>query len=560
MESKFNNVGRAVFSHGIFLFLFMIFNACEKEKENPALEATSIVAESSTSYHVEARISQKGDYKILDHGFVFGVGYTPEIDHVTEANKISLGSTIEQETFSATINLENYNYYSLSNMVNARAYITNERGTVYSKVISTALLRLELKEVSPQLAKVGDTITLSGENFGTPANINIVRFNSKNATVVSGTSTFLRVIVPSGITDYFSNSVVISVSLGQQVVQLENVFSLAASTTHFTPSSGNWYSYIVVYGSNLYNSKLYFDDIEIASPNISSNSISSNIPRNLTKSKFKIYISTNGIKSEVPGGYFTFDNFVVDPLPTLNYIPGSVLTFSSSLFNPEVGFNKLFLGSTAISSSSISYYDNKLLFVIPASLPAGNYPVMLINGADTAITGQNISIKIPTVNKMTPATGYPGTAVTFEGQYFPTGDDPAYVDFGGVTVICRLSNANKFTMNVPWLPAGEYPVTIRFNGLSISIPEKFTVVESKVVSLNPASGAAGTSILINGEGFPDKSVITVMFGNNYAEVLSATRNQINVKVPYGLTKGNWMVKVFLYNYNELSSVPIFTVL
>jgi hypothetical protein len=514
---------------------------------------------SATNYHVTAAIIEKGDFKILDYGFVFSVGTSIESGYIYN-NKVSLGSTIEQDTFSATIKLGDIQYYYGNGLkVYSKAYITNERGTMYAKAVSTDLLKLVVTKVTPGTAKIGDTVTLSGIGFSVPISENIVRFNNVDATVISVASGYIKAIVPPGIPyNYWGNTISVYVNSGGQTFQLDNAFKLAATPVSFSPTSGNWNTYITVQGNGLYNSVIYFDDVQVSSNNSSNDYISATIPNSFLKKKFKIFIGSDGMKTEVPGGYFTMNELVADPLTLLTYYPGSQVTFYSSGFNPTVGYNKLFLGSTAISSTN-SYYNGDLSFTIPPTIPEGNYPVMLSNGADTAFTGQTITIKVPTISKMTPTSGYPASDITFEGQNISSGSQYTYVDFGWISVSPTSSDASHLYVNVPWLVAGQYTVTVHIGGYSIQIPEKYTVIEPKLLSLSPSSGNAGSSVIIEGEGFGVKTSVVVMFGNLWAEVMSTTPTQINVKVPAGISKGNWIVKVLIYN-NELSSTATFTVL
>jgi len=537
----------------------LLLNSCEKDKKDPALETTSITALSASNYLVTANVSEKGDYKILDHGFVYTVGTSFESGYIYN-NKISLGNAIVQDTFSTTIKLGDLQYYYGSGVkVFAKAYITNERGTMYAKEVSTELLRLQVTKITPGTAKVGDTVSLTGIGFSLPVSENIVRFNNIDAKVISVTANQMKVIVPSGIPyNYWGNAITLYISSGGQTFQLENALKLASSPTSFSPTSGNWNTYITVQGSNLYNSTLYFDDVLVNSNNSSYDYISASIPNNFTKKRFKIYVSSDGIKTEVPGGYFTMSELVVNPLTTVKYSPGSMITFTSNGFNPTVSYNKLYLGSTAIISNN-SYYSSDLTFTIPASMPEGDYPVTLSNGADTAFTGQSISIVKPTVTGFTPASGYPGTVLVISGTNLNAVNQNTYVSYGTYSISPNSITADNIKVNVPFLTAGQYSIDVNIGGLVLKCPEKFNILEPKIVSINPSSGAAGISAIINGEGFGGSNVTSVTFGNLPAIIMSSTNTQINVKVPSGVTKGAWIVKVVLNYYSELSTSVIFTV-
>ena len=57
-----------------------------------------------------------------------------------------------------------------------------------------------ISSFSPEFGKIGDTITISGTNFNSiPAN-NVIYFGSVRSSVISGNSTSLKVIVPTGVT------------------------------------------------------------------------------------------------------------------------------------------------------------------------------------------------------------------------------------------------------------------------------------------------------------------------------------------------------------------------
>jgi len=543
----------------IGVVFILLLNSCEKDKKDPALETTSITALSASNYHVTANISEKGDYKILDYGFVFTVGTSFENGYIYN-NKVSLGSTIAQDTFSTTIKLGDLQYYYGSGVkVFAKAYVTNERGTLYAKEVSTDLLKLQITSITPSTAKLGDTITLYGKGFSTPASENIVKFNNANATVLEAGSTYLKVIVPLEIPyNYYGSSITIYISSGGQNFQLDNAITLTASAVSFSPASGNWNTYITVRGWNLYNSTLYFDDVQVYSNNSSYDYISATIPNSFLKKRFKIFVGSGGTKTEVPGGYFTMDELVVTPLTVTSYVPGSQITFYSSGFNPTVSYNKLFLGSTTITSTN-SYYYSDLSFTIPTTMTEGNYPVMLSNGADTAFTGQTISIFKPIITGFTPASGYPGSNLVINGTNLLAGNQYTYVNFGTASVSPNSITSDKINVTVPFLTAGQYAIDVYLGGLVLHSPENFTVLEPKLTSINPSSGTAGSSVILNGEGFSGVNITSVTFGNLYAAVMSSTNTQINVKVPSGVTKGDWIVKVVYNYYYELSTTVTFTV-
>lgn len=86
------------------------------------------------------------------------------------------------------------------------------------------------------------------------------------------------------------------------------------------------------------------------------------------------------------------------------------------------------------------------------------------------------------------------------------------------------------------------------------------VTDPVVVKFYPNSGNAGTLVNIEGAGFPaDRSMISVLFGQQAAEVLSATPTRIVVRVPEGgaeaslsLVAGRHTIAVGAFTYQSLS--------
>jgi hypothetical protein len=234
-----------------------------------------------------------------------------------------------------------------------------------------------------------------------------------------------------------------------------------------------------------------------------------------------------------------------------------MVTFTSNGFNPTLSYNKLFLGSTRISPDN-NYYSSDLTFTIPSSMPEGDYPVMLTNGADTALTGQTISIVYPSITSMTPTSGYYGAEFVIKGQNLYSGNQWTYINFGSTTFAPISVNSENIHMTVPWLPAGQYSLSVLLGGFVLPCPDKFTILEPRLTSINPASGISGTSVIIYGDGFASNNIY-VLFGDLYATVMSSTNNQINVKVPYGITSGKYIVKVVLNYSFEVSTTVNFTV-
>lgn len=103
----------------------------------------------------------------------------------------------------------------------------NSSGCTSTSTITVAAAPIPtISSFSPSSAEVGATVTITGTNFSTTANNNVVYFGSARATVTSATATQLTVLVPNGSTRDF-----ISVTKGGLTAYSRRNFNLFNSGT-----------------------------------------------------------------------------------------------------------------------------------------------------------------------------------------------------------------------------------------------------------------------------------------------------------------------------------------
>jgi IPT/TIG domain len=380
----------------VFLMIVIsLFSSCEKEKNDPKVETISIVNLSISEYEAKATITDRGDYNLIDHGFVYYIARVESEIQYYNGTQISLGETINSNSFSTIIDLSDiYSYYYESDYACfVRAYVTNEKGTVYGNIISTDLLGLKVTSVYPSSGCLGDTVTINGNLFSTTPSLNQVYFNNASAQVISSTVNTLQVIVPQYIQSYYySEYLSVTVRVDGKEKTLEDAFYLETSVVSFSPYSGSWGTNINITGFGLVNSSLYFDDFFVDYYEYNSTSISASVPYNIGKKQFKIYVYKNGNMLEVPGGYFILNDLVVNPPSYSTYAAGSSIYFNGQMFNPQSNLNTLKLGNTTITA--YDSYSSYAYFAIPNSMSPGTYQVQISNGIDTVTLNQSIQITL----------------------------------------------------------------------------------------------------------------------------------------------------------------------
>lgn len=538
----------------IIFLASVIFVACEEKEENPSITTDYIRAISAKRYYVKALVPSKGNIPVTDHGFAYYIGNTNS--QYGGELKVSLGKTIEADTFSTDIILNSLTgYYQSSGLkLIVRAYITNEKGTMYAKPISTDLLLSQVSQVVPNYGKAGDTITIKGNNFDPVITNNSVFFNNTPAKVIEATINTLKVTVPSSIsTSYYDSYVTLKVVNGNLTSDYTTNFSLSPSATNFSPTHGTWGTNVIIYGNNLYNCNVYLNDIKYSTYNSQSNSISISIPSSVYYKSFKLYVEKNGQKIEVPGGVFKMDSPMVTSVSPQKCLPGSNIVLNVVNYSPSYEFNKLHIGNQVISSSN--YYNGNVTFPIPASVPKGVYTAFYSNKLDTVKVPGTIEVVHPEITGISPSTGYINTKYTITGKNLYNGYSSTYVYFDNYSVSANVTDSNTVKGNVPGLEPDTYTVSINIGNLKITSPTKFTILAPKLTAISPSSGAANSSVIISGEGFGTSLYnCYVYFGNLSATPMSLTDSEINVKVPSGVTSGKWMVKVIINGYTIPTSL------
>lgn len=542
--------------------------SCEKDEKDPGVTMVSAEAISASSGKAVAKVDQAGDFKIIDHGFVFSTSSSlsnVELSNVEPSNKVSLGSIIKSDTFAAILPLSlKYDYYYSSGYkYNVWAYITNEKGTVYSsKSVSFAPKQLLLQSVSPSVGKVGDTITISGTNFDTSLSNMEVKFyyNYESyyllAQVVSISETALKVIVPNltEMSSYYSTTQFsIKVKMGENEKTLSNSFSLMSVPTGFSPKQGTFNTYITISGTQMQNiSSVIFGSETVYVSGSNSNSLTFYVPSGFKQKKSKIYIVKGGKQIEVPGGEFEMLPLTISSIDPLKVWPGSIVTITGSNFNNN--YNTMLIGSAQLLSSYES--SSSVRFNIPANMVPGEYSVGITNGIDTVVPANPLRVVVPSITAISPSSAYPGNTITITGHNFY---DNGYVYIGGSSYYTSKYDSVSYEITVPALNPGKYSVSVYPNGNYPAASKEFTVLEPNIASITPTSGAIGTSFVINGQGFGKNTYnVGVMFGNVSASVLSVTDTQINAKVPANTGAGIWVVSVTV-NGRKISDTVNFTI-
>ena len=531
--------------------------SCKKETDkDPVIETTFAKSTAASTCYAKALVSEKGSYGILDHGFVFS--NSNGSFGIENGNKISLGAgSFQADTFSTTFSYGNgYNSYQ-TNYV--RAYLTNKKGTVYGSILGFESLQMSVSSIQPTSGKVGDRITISGLNFSTKLDDNIVKFNSTVAKVVEVTSTKLVVEVPVISFDYYyDSSVTIYVTVGGQTLNSAS-FSLLPNITGFSPSSGTFGTAITISGQNLnsYGLSIYFNGMNASVGSVSNSSITTYVPNNVNSGKLKIKINKNGVETLLPGEFTMNPSSIASVSPSKG-LAGAAITITGENFNPGYGSDSVTIGG--VNVPYVGYCTaNSITVSVPSSLGEGTYNVEVNNGIMNKVLTNAYTVVVPKITSFSPSTGYFGTEVTLKGENLNSISN-VMIDNYWLAISSRDSSTIKVIIPVDTVTT---PVKIKaYDGNKyITCPGDFTILMPVITSFSPGSGTPGTVVTIKGQGFSTDyyNSTEVKFGTVSTNVVSVSHNEIKVQVPSNAGDGAMKLTVINSRISIVSATD-FTIL
>ena len=149
----------------------------------------------------------------------------------------------------------------------------------------------------------------------------------------------------------------------------------------------------------------------------------------------------------------------------------------------------------------------------------------------------------PSITSLSQTTGAVGTPITITGTNFGVSIGSSTVTFNGTIATVSNWSATSIIASVP-VGATTGPVVATVNGVqSNGVTFTITAPAPSITSLNPASGAVGTSLMISGANFgATRGTSTVMFNGMTATPTSWSATIIVVPVPAGATTGNVVVR------------------
>lgn len=420
---------------------------------------------------------------------------------------------------------------------------------------------------TPNNGGAGATITITGTNF---TGATAVTFGANNTpaqsfTVVSATQ--ISATVAAGTND---GPIRVTTQGGTATSATNFTFRLPPVITSFTPASGPVGTVITITGS-LFSASA---TVTIGANNTPATNVSSSGPTSITATVAAGTVS-GPVRVTTAGGTATSttDFTVAGAAPTISNTnptsgaPGTVVTITGTNFT---GATAVTFGAGNTNAASFTVNSaTQITATIGAGSTPGPGPVRVTTPAGTAnLNGFVVTSNIPAVNNIVgPISGVlnwivTGGMLTINGTNF-TGTTAVTIGTGNTPVTnFTVVSATQITCRVAAATTvGSGPIRIT-NASGTGVSANYTIVSGLPVinSFTPASGSAGTTVVINGgnlyidNGSPNPTV-TIGANNTPATVLGYSGNDLSVSVGAGTTTGPITITT---TYGSVTSSTNFT--
>lgn len=388
---------------------------------------------------------------------------------VSSSTSTQITTTVPVGATTGTITVE----------VNGETGISGSNFTVISTTPTITIF-------NPTSGMIGETVTITGTNFDTTPENNIVRFNGIVANVNNSTSTEIITMVPNGAT-----TGLISVEVNGETAYSSSNFDVTSPViTSFSPLSGMIGETITIFGANFdltpSNNIVRFNGVISTVTNSSSTQIVTSVPSGATTGPITVEVNGETANSSSSFIVTTATSPVITSFNPASGTVGESVTLTGTNFDTTPTNNIVkFNGTSATINSSTS---TQITTVVPEGATTGSITIE-VNG-EIGISGSNFTVlnPVPTITSFSPTSGEIGTDVTIEGTNF-SNDIYLFgnsVAFNGTLATITEVTASSIVATVPFdVLSGK--ITVSLNGNVATSAEDFIVIPSITAEDFPTS-------------------------------------------------------------------------
>lgn len=329
----------------MLLFLATSFIRCANDgmtitgRDYPRLKTLPVSDISDSGAVFNAEIIYRGNFKIVDYGFVWSENENPNLEN---SDKVVYSDNIQSNRFSSVISTalkSSVKYY-------VRPFILTDDYTVYGinmDFLSLGSKAPKIRSFFPKTGIWGDTIRIIGNNFSYLINSNTVKMGELSSEVISASDTVLAIKVPALMNN---PSVKLKVSiLGNTAISVDDFNYLEPKITSVEPLKGTFDDTVTIIGENLGRIAAYssvcFGDANAKIVSASSSRICVLVPEEIKTKKSLLNITTVGCKFQYNQTFNLNPPAITSIEPKTITRPDEIITIKGMNFNPNALYDSI---------------------------------------------------------------------------------------------------------------------------------------------------------------------------------------------------------------------------
>jgi len=426
-------------------------------------------------------------------------------------------STWTQLGSTQTINMAQNVYAGLA--VESGSTSSLATATFDNVSVSSSLLNPNIGSVQPTSGSEGDTVTISGINFGSTQGNSTVSFGGVQATTVGPWSdTQITAAVSTGTATGPVSITVNGLQSNQNVI-----FTINANISGINPSSGSVLSQFQITGSGFGAtqglSTVTFNGLPSPVLTWSSTEITALVPAGATTGN--VVLTIGGISTNGPS--FTVTAAPTPTIPSITGISpasggaGTQVTINGSGFGAVQASGSVLLG-TALGTV-VSWSDTQVVAVVNSGSTTG---VVQIQQAGYSSNAVSFTVAATTLTSVSPNNGIAGTQVTITGSGFGAAQGSGIAWLGTAPAVVTSWSDGQIIATVSAGAASGTAQVLQNGAWSNSVP--FTINTPHITAISPTSGSSGTVVTVTGNGFGSTQGNGVVWIGNMAGVVSGWSN------------------------------------
>jgi hypothetical protein len=451
------------------------------------------------------------------------------------------GATTGIVTFNgltATINSWNPNSIVASVPAGATSgpVVVNVAGTLSNGVNFVTAGPPNISSLYPAAGLVGQSVTITGTNFGTVQGT--VAFDGTAAAITSWSSTQIVAAVPSGAQSgnvTVTASGVTGTAIYFVVLPAPVISSLSPNAGPITPITVNGSGF----GANQGTSTVTFNGLAAPTPTTwSATSIVVPLPNNVTSGPVVVTVLS------VPSNNVTYKGSPrIASLSVTSGVIGDPLTITGVNMDSgsQVAFTD-YTGQQSCWTTPTTTTSTTMVTTVPACAATGSVGVEYQGSNFSTYYSNGINFTVnPSITSLSPTSGTVGTSVQVNGGPFGFPQGSSTITFDGMTATPTLWLPSQINFYPP-VGSASGNVVVTVNNVA-SNPKSFMLNPGPVISgISKASGPAGASVIITGTGFgTSQGSSTVTFNGVIAAAAPWSSTSITVTVPGTASTGNIVV-------------------